>query len=298
MKMHLLLTLAGLVIGFALPTFAQQNDAVDPELMKAVLHSCQVFDNAFNNNDPEALANLFTEDATLVTDSGVLHGRDDILKYQIGVFKVVHFGSHKNVPISAYPIGTDGKQFWATGSWSHTVQVQGGEPTEQKGFWSAIIVNDGTGKHVMQTWNITPAPAPTTTPSPTSSKEEKNTVDPEVRQQIEALLVKGDEAFNKHDAAAFADWYTDDAVFVGGGGGSGPHYGRQSIEKRMALDMASFPEKVSQSHELLQVNQLGVDVVALSKLAVGQWKGYGVYTFVRDTDGWKIRMAYVSTMVE
>jgi uncharacterized protein (TIGR02246 family) len=298
MKMHLLLTLAGLVIGFALPTFAQKNDAVDPELMKAVLHSCQVFDNAFNNNDPEALANLFTEDATLVTDSGVLHGRDDILKYQIGVFKVVHFGSHKNVPISAYPIGTDGKQFWATGSWSHTVQVQGGEPTEQKGFWSAIIVNDGTGKHVMQTWNITPAPAPTTTPSPTSSKEEKNTVDPEVRQQIEALLVKGDEAFNKHDAAALADWYTDDAVFVGGGGGSGPHYGRQSIEKRMALDMASFPEKVSQSHELLQVNQLGVDVVAISKLAVGQWKGYGAYTFVRETDGWKIRMAYVSTMVE
>ena len=108
MKMHLLLTLAGLVIGFALPTFAQQKDAIDPELMKAVLHSCQVFDNAFNNNDPEALANLFTEDATLVTDSGVLHGRDDILKYQIGVFKVVHFGSHKNVPISAYPIGTDG----------------------------------------------------------------------------------------------------------------------------------------------------------------------------------------------
>ena len=294
----LLTTLAGLAIGFALPTFAQQTDAVDPELMKAVLHSCQVFDNAFNNNDPETLANLFTEDATFVTDSGVLHGRDNILKYQIGVFKVVHFGSHKNVPISAYPIGTDGKQFWATGSWSHTVQVQGGEPTEQKGFWSAIIVNDGTGKHVMQTWNITPAPPPTTTSSPASSKEEKNTVDLEVRQQIEALLVKGDEAFNKHNAAAFADSYTDDAVFVGGGGGSGPHYGRQSIEKRMALDMASFPEKVSQSHELLQVNQLGVDVVAISKLAVGQWKGYGVFTFVRDTDGWKIRMAYVSTLVE
>ena len=61
--------------------------------------------------------------------------------------------------------------------------------------------------------------------------------------------------------------------------------------------MASFPEKVLQSHELLQVNQLGVDVVAISKLAVGQWKGYGLFTFVRDTEGWKIRMAYVSTLV-
>jgi hypothetical protein len=26
-----------------------------------------------------------------------------------------------------------------------------------KGFWSAIILNDGTGRDVMQTWNITPA---------------------------------------------------------------------------------------------------------------------------------------------
>src|SRR5271165_3265666 len=98
MKIRLLLGLAGLAIGFALPTFAQQKDAVDPELMKAALYSCQVFDNAFNNNDPEALASLFTADATFVTDTGVLHGRDDILKYQIGLFNVVHFSNHKNVP--------------------------------------------------------------------------------------------------------------------------------------------------------------------------------------------------------
>jgi hypothetical protein len=38
----------------------------DPELMKAALHSCQVFDDTYNNNDPQALTQLFTEDATLV----------------------------------------------------------------------------------------------------------------------------------------------------------------------------------------------------------------------------------------
>jgi uncharacterized protein (TIGR02246 family) len=128
--------------------------------------------------------------------------------------------------------------------------------------------------------------------------QEKDTVDPEVRQQIEALLVKGDEAYNKHDAAAFADRYTDDAVFVGGGGGPEPHYGRQAIEKRMALDMASFPGEVSQSHELLQVYELGIDVCAISKLTVGQWKGYAVFMFVREADRWKIRMAYVNTLLE
>jgi hypothetical protein len=34
--------------------------------------------------------------------------------------------------------------------------------------------------------------------------QEQNTVDPEVRQQIEAVLVSFGEAFNKHDAAAVA----------------------------------------------------------------------------------------------
>ena len=77
--------------------------------------------------------------------------------------------------------------------------------------------------------------------------QERNAVDPEVRQQIEALLVKGDEAYNKHDAAALAAGYTEDAVFVGGGGGPEPHYGCQAIEKRIALDMASYPGEVSLS---------------------------------------------------
>ena len=128
--------------------------------------------------------------------------------------------------------------------------------------------------------------------------QEKNTVDPEVRQQIEALLVKGDEAYNKHDADALAGGYTDDAVFVGGGGGPGPHYGRQAIEQRIALDMASGPSELSQSHELLEVYELGIDVCAISKLTVGQWKGYAVFIFVREADGWKIRMEYANTMVE
>ena len=41
----------------------------------------------------------------------------------------------------------------------------------------------------------------------------------------------------------------EDAVFVGGGGGPEPHYGRQAIEKRIALDMASFPEQCSSEYQ-------------------------------------------------
>ena len=290
MKIRLLLALAGLAIGFALPSFAQQKEAVDPELMKAALYSCQVFDNAFNNNDPEALANLFTEDATFVTDTGVLHGRDDILQYQIGVFKVVHFSNHKNVPISSYPIGTDGKQFWATGSWSHTVQVKGGEPTEQKGFWSAIIVNDGTGKHLMQTWNITPAPAPTTTPSQTSSKEEKNPVDPQVRQQIEAVEMKFQEAYNNRDAAAIAALYTGDAVEVRTW--QGTFSGQEAIREMFADTFALSPGKMV--NKLLEVHQTWTgDICGMMDTSVGLTKGHVIRIYVPSADTWKIRMTYV-----
>lgn len=165
MKIRFLFALTGLAISFALPTFAQQKDTPDPALVKAAAHSCQVYDDVYNNNDAEALANLFTEDAVLVTDSGIFHGRDEILKYQKDVFKDCHFSDHKGVADLAaiHPIGTDGKQFWATGTWSQKLSYQGSPAQPMSGYWSAIILTDGTGKDVMQTWNITPAPAPAQT---------------------------------------------------------------------------------------------------------------------------------------
>jgi ketosteroid isomerase-like protein len=114
----------------------------------------------YNNNDPEALANLFTEDAALVTDSGIFHGPAEILEYQIAVFKDCHFSYHKGVAdlASIHPIGTDGKQFWAAGTWSQKLAYKGAPAQPMSGYWSAIILADGSGKDVMQTWNITPAP--------------------------------------------------------------------------------------------------------------------------------------------
>jgi hypothetical protein len=47
-----------------------ETNAPDPALVKAAAHSSQVFDEVYNN-DPEALANLFTEKAVLGTDKGI-----------------------------------------------------------------------------------------------------------------------------------------------------------------------------------------------------------------------------------
>jgi ketosteroid isomerase-like protein len=126
--------------------------------------------------------------------------------------------------------------------------------------------------------------------------QQKETVDPEVRQQIEAVLMKFDEAFNKNDAAAIAALFTRDAVEVlGWETGGGAASGQQAIEKRYAINAsAGFNNHVS---KLVQVYPIGSEVCAIIKASVAQWKNTAVRIYVRDADTWKINMAYViSTM--
>src|ERR1700689_5468717 len=61
--------------------------------------------------------------------------------------------------------------------------------------------------------------------------QQKDTGDPQLRQQLEAFDKKVGEAFNNEDAAALAATDTDDAVHVTPGG---PIYGREAIEKYFA----------------------------------------------------------------
>jgi len=56
----------------------------------------------------------------------------------------------------------------------------------------------------------------------------KDTVDPQIIEQLNAISKKYNEAVNNNDAAAVAALYTEDAVFVAD---TRPIYGRQAIEK-------------------------------------------------------------------
>jgi ketosteroid isomerase-like protein len=126
--------------------------------------------------------------------------------------------------------------------------------------------------------------------------QDKNTVDPEVRQQIEAALTKFDEAFNKNDATATAALYTQDAAEVWSGWSAGGlAFGQQAIEKRHAANFASNPGKLS--HKLVQVHAIGNEICAISEWSIPpiDTKGHYVVTiYVREADDWKIRMAYVN----
>jgi uncharacterized protein (TIGR02246 family) len=123
--------------------------------------------------------------------------------------------------------------------------------------------------------------------------QEQNTVDPEVRQQIEAVLAKYEDAYNKNDAAAIATLYTTDAaeVFEKGGGSVS---GREAIQQWYASQFASSPIKLSL--KLVQVYAIGDDVCAVSEFnrQFRSGKGYNAKILVREPDDWKIRMAYTN----
>jgi uncharacterized protein (TIGR02246 family) len=157
-----LLTLVGLAISFALPTFAQQTNAPDPKLREQILALAKNFDVAWNNNDPAALAALFTDDAIEVTDRGPIYGREALQKNWTEMYRHIQMSNHLSTvdQYSPHMIGTAGNEVWMNGKYSVTLKGQDFGPVEQKGYWCLILVREGDAwKTRMQIWNVTPPPA-------------------------------------------------------------------------------------------------------------------------------------------
>jgi uncharacterized protein (TIGR02246 family) len=108
MKTRLLLAVAGLAIGSALPTFAQQKETVDPKIIEQLDAKGKKYDEAVNNNDAAAVAALFTEDGVVVGNSGPSYGRQAIEKWYAVTFQAWRPKNHmgKIDPNSPRFIGT------------------------------------------------------------------------------------------------------------------------------------------------------------------------------------------------
>ena len=160
MKRRLLITVAGLAIGFAVPTFTQQTNTPDPQLRQRLVALIKNYDEVFNKNDAPALAVFFTEDAVFVTETGPIYGREAIVKHFAELFQKVHFSDHLGKPdeYSPHIIGTAGNEVWASGGWSTTIKGQDFGPTQIKGYWSVIREGDDW-KIRMLTTNVSPPPA-------------------------------------------------------------------------------------------------------------------------------------------
>jgi hypothetical protein len=124
--------------------------------------------------------------------------------------------------------------------------------------------------------------------------QEQNAVDPEVRQQIEDAYKQRVDAYNKQDAAAFAAFFTQDAVRVNAtGAGDALVSGQEAIKKVAEADMASG--SVVSGGRILQVYAIGSEVCTISEfIAQRHQTVHAVTISVREADVWKIRMQYLT----
>ena len=162
MKIHLVVALTGLAIGFAVPTLAQQKEPTPSEQEHQLVNEFNnKIDEAYNNNDVTALTAFYAEDAVLVTPDGPIYGRPAIEKYYSDLFKQVHFSKHL-AKVDQYSPRMIGDERWDTGEWSATIQVQSqkGDPIQLKGYFGCIDIREGDDWKIrMLTYNMTPSPA-------------------------------------------------------------------------------------------------------------------------------------------
>ena len=129
--------------------------------------------------------------------------------------------------------------------------------------------------------------------------QQKDTVDPQIIEQLAALGNKTDEAFNGGDAVALAALYTEDAVMVTE---TGPIYGREAIEKFFAR----LFQHIHFTGHMGKADQYSPHIIGTAGNAVwsnGEWsttvqghgfgqvvqKGYWSSIAVREGDTWKTR---------
>jgi uncharacterized protein (TIGR02246 family) len=151
MKKGSLLAVAGLVICFAVPAFAQQKNTADSKIVQqrdllGIAKAIDDFgalslklDEAFSRNDASAIAALFTEDGILVASDGMFSGRQAIEKRYADIFQrwpITTFSGQR------YQLNAIDNAVWSVGEWWSTIQSETG-PKFEGGYWSAIYVHEG-----------------------------------------------------------------------------------------------------------------------------------------------------------
>jgi uncharacterized protein (TIGR02246 family) len=120
----------------------------------------------------------------------------------------------------------------------------------------------------------------------------QNTVDPEVRQQIEAVTKRMEEVYNKHDAAAYADLFTEFAIHVWSFQAEGAAVGRPAIKKKYE---AFFATSRPTSFKVVQVYAIANRILAVIDYTDHHSvKGQAlvIYGYVPDAEDWKVSLYY------
>jgi len=141
MKIGWLLALVISAISFAVSSFGQQTDAIDPQIDQKIRALTMEYQEALNEHDAPAAAACFTEDAVWKTPQGTFYGRRAIERR----LATYHFRRWHitNEVITVDRIISVGDQLRAIGTWSNTVQEPDGSTQDFDGHFTSDLVLEG-----------------------------------------------------------------------------------------------------------------------------------------------------------
>jgi uncharacterized protein (TIGR02246 family) len=140
MRLCLLITIGGLFVSFGVPARAQGKNAVDPQVRKQIAELNLKYDEAFNQNDAEAVSTLFTADAVETGPEEATSGQQEIEDR----YKIL-FESHPNRHVTkldqVYAIG---HRVCAIAEWSMMQKMHASQPMLLKeGYVVTVNVHEG-----------------------------------------------------------------------------------------------------------------------------------------------------------
>jgi uncharacterized protein (TIGR02246 family) len=139
MQVPLVVALVVSAIGIRAPSFAQQKDALDPQIAEQVRALTANYDEAFNKNDATALGALFSEDAVLSGLHGKFKGRQAIENFH---GQQVFARWHANNRVTTVDrVVSVSDEVSSSGRWSETVQSNGSKSVG--GTYSWVLIRDG-----------------------------------------------------------------------------------------------------------------------------------------------------------
>ena len=134
MKTPLAVTLVVLAIGFALPTFAQEQNAVDPEVRQQIEAAHMKFDEAYNRSDAAGCTADYTPDAIEVWSWETAGGAaisQQAIEIRAAVRLALNPAKRLRKLVQVYPIGDE---ICAISEFEHT--------SGKKGYCVAIYVRE------------------------------------------------------------------------------------------------------------------------------------------------------------
>lgn len=145
MKFPACITLAGLLLGSAVPVFAANGTPTDADLQAAAVDLGHRYDASYAAKDPAAMAALYAADGLLVSPSGpVVRGRTALHDYYVKRFASGATGH----AIAVKEVHVKGDGGYSVSTFSVNVPGKNGTLHTEQGSLVAIYQHDADGWHL------------------------------------------------------------------------------------------------------------------------------------------------------